>query len=167
MTLSVQHKPNWKEIKNFLEASFEELNSTDEDKFSEEMGQDLDEWFDMNEMQNYINHGVLIEARNDDHALIGVAFIGKQNLLTWPDGHKAELFILAIAQTSRRLGIGGQLLVQIESAAREMGAQSIIVNTHVLMETVQQFYIKNGYQDIGMLKNYYDNGDAVFFSKKL
>lgn len=99
--------------------------------------------------------------------LIGGAIIGMQSPLSWPDGRKCELFILGVLPEFRKLGIGKSLLKKAEEIAKGMGAKSVIINTNALMKRTEKFYLDNGYQNIGMLKGYYGNGDAVFLLKVL
>lgn len=158
--------PDKEEVQIFLENAFKELDPEDESKFTEETNQSLEEWFSVDEMFDYLKHGCLVEARIDNK-LVGLAFIAKQNPITWPDGHKAELFVLAVDQTIRGQGLGSKLLKATEDIAKEFGAEVIITNTNSLMNKTIDFYVKNNYQIIGELKEYYDNGNAVFLIKNL
>ena len=163
-----QEKPNILELTALFEMVFNELDVNDQSRFDKDQnGQELSEWFDIQELNKYIQHGRLIEARDIYGHLVGAIFIGKQNPLTWPDGHKVEVFILGVNPKFRGKGIGTNLIREAEKQAKEMGARKIIVNTHTSLEADQRYYKKLGYSSIGTLTNYYDNGSAVFYSKEL
>lgn len=156
--------PNRDELHAFFETVFNEI--PDGTEFSEDQDQTLDEWFSVDEMITYLPNGQLIEAR-DDKTLVGALFIAKQNPITWPDGQKMEVFILGVDRNYRGQGIAKELLKRAEAFAAQYGAKKIIINTHILQEQVQAIYHSIGYDRIGVLTNYYDNGDAVFFSKNI
>lgn len=161
-----QTNPDLDELKEFFEKVFAEFDPEDVENFKDDDHQSLEEWFDMNSLRNYLVEGALIEAR-EKQTLVGAIFVGKQHLLSWPDGKKAEIFILGVEPTIRGQGLGKKLVSMAEQSAKEFGAQSIIVNTHISLETVQRFYENLGFVRIGLLNNYFDNGDAVFFKKEL
>ncbi len=167
MNISISHQPqpNQTELEDFFEAVFSEIPDTD--NFTDDQDQNLAEWFSLAEMLKYVAYGKLIEARLENHQLVGAIFIGMQNPITWPDGKKMEIFILGVDKNFRGNDISKKLMMAAEAYALEVGAQKIIVNTHVAMESVHAIYQKFGYEKIGVLKNYYDNGDAAFFQKIL
>lgn len=166
MEIVTQSNPTLAELRTLFSAAFMELAGQDDEKFSTDQGQSLDEWFSLNELPKYLQYGICIEAR-EDGKLVGAAIIAQQNPLTWPDGKKAELFIIAVLPAYRHQQIGKKLLMQAEFEAHKFGAHAIIVNTNSLMESTMNFYLKNGYEQIGELHGYYNNGAASFFLKRL
>ena len=90
-------------------------------------------------MIKYLAHGSLIEARLEDGGLIGAIFIGKQNQVSWPDGHKMEIFILGVDANHREQGVAKKLVLAAEEYATAQKAQKVIVSTHVAMESVHLF----------------------------
>jgi ribosomal protein S18 acetylase RimI-like enzyme len=158
------------ELKNVFERAFSETLADETGYFSENPDKDqnnLIDWFDFDAMIKYLPHGKLIEARDAVGLLIGAAFVGKQNLISWPDGKKAELFIIGLLPGKEQKGIGSQLLKYCEEEAKVFGAKQLIVNTHSMHPRLHHFYEKNGYKRIGELTNYYANGNATFFAKEL
>lgn len=155
-------KPNLEEITHFFEEAF--LSVDEQGHLLEDQDQSLAEWFSVHEMMNH--HGQLIEKRANGK-LVGALFIGKEHTLTWEDGKKMEVFILGVHRNFRGMGIAKELMQMAEEFARDQRARKIIVNTHVDLKGVHLFYEKLGYEKIGILSEYYDNGDAVFFQKKL
>lgn len=170
MTISirVQNSPDISEIKTFIDNAFNEIDPEDSKKFQDAgNSQSVDEWFSVEEMANYFNKGKLLEARTEKEELVGLAFIGMQNPVSWPDGKKTELFVLAVSPNHRKQGVGKSLLLKAEEIAKEIGSKKIIVNAHVFQEQTHKWYLKQGYKEMGILKDYYDNGDAKFFCKDL
>jgi ribosomal protein S18 acetylase RimI-like enzyme len=167
-TIQTQQHPEIEELKAFIDTAFSIIEEAADKKFEEEdSGQSVAEWFATEELANYLDKGYLLEARNDLGELVGVAFVGKINPITWPDGRKTELFVLAVSPAYRKHGIGTALLKKAEVYAKEMGSKKLLINVHVFQEKTHTFYEKQGYTLIGTLKDYYDNGDAKFFAKVL
>ncbi len=162
-SLQINLKPDIQEMAQFLEEVFQEKDSQD---LKESDNQSLNEWFAVEEIVAYLSYSVVIECRLHKK-LIGILIIGKQHPLTWPDGKKAEIFVLGVDGNYRKKGIGRQLLEKAEHQAVKMGAKAIVINTHVDLISLHSFYLRSGYQSIGILTEYYDNGNAVFFKKKL
>lgn len=166
MQIKVQKESNLEEIRSLLIVAYDNLHSEDSARFSKEQNQSLDEWFSLGEMAEY--DGSLLEARDESGKLQGVAYVGKENPLSWPDGKKMKLFLLAVLPESRGQGLGQALIGESEKVARSMGARMLIVDTHLLMEADHRLYRdKMDYEAMGILKSYYGNGDAIFFGKKL
>jgi ribosomal protein S18 acetylase RimI-like enzyme len=156
--------PNVQEVRAFFTRSMAELNP--EDNIFGDTNQDLGEWFEVESIPAYLPWGTMLEVR-EGGVLVGGAFVGMQNPLTWPDGNKAELFILAVDPDRRGRGVGSLLITEAEAVAKDMGARKLIVNTHALMISVQEMYENRGYVRMGALKDYYDNGDGVFLAKDI
>lgn len=168
MKIQLTTKPDQVELRNLFQRSFSEILHDETGYFTEELTQDeLSDWFDFDAMIEYLHHGKLVEARDDNDRLIGAGFIAKQNLMSWPDGNKAELFILGVLPGTQNEGLGSQILLECEKQAKIFGAKSVIINTHSMQPQLHKFYQKNGYQIIGELANYYANGNATFFSKNI
>lgn len=165
INIKIKKKIHKKELGDFFQVTFDEMNSEDLKKLTPEKHQGLGGWFSMDELVNYLKHGYVIEARNKEKQLIGALFIGKQNPLTWPDGKKVEIFILSVSKPLRGQGIGSLLMKKAEEVAHRMGAKKIVLNTNVALLSSQHFYQRLGYKQIGTLEDYYDNGNAVFFAK--
>jgi len=150
-------KFNKTELHDFFEEAFD---------YDGEDKQALNEWLSIDELIKRKNEGALFLAY-DESKIIGGCFITKQNPITYVDGKKLEILILAVLNKYRNQGIASTLLKLSEEYAIQVGAQKIILNTHIDEKGAQAFYTKQGYDNIGILKNYYSNGDAVFFQKVL
>lgn len=168
MQLNVISEPRYEELENLFQRSFSEILEDETGYFQGELNQDnLSDWFDLKEMFTYLPYGKLIEARDDQNTLVGAGFIAKQNPMTWPDGHKAELFIIGILPGTQHKGLGSTILAKCEEEAKNFGTESVVINAHSMQPQLHSFYEKNGYKKIGELENYYANGNAIFFSKNL
>lgn len=168
MNIYIQNHPNHSEIKNLLGRAFSEILDDETGYFTPELNQNtLKDWFDYEEMINYLKYGCLIEARDEDNNLVGCGFIAKQHPISWPDGNKAELFIIGVLPGTQRSGLGSLILQNCEEAARNFGASTVIINAHSMQPQLHAFYQKNGYKLMGELVDYYENGNATFFTKKL
>ena len=169
MEIRIQKDPNLQELRNLLIVAYDNLHPKDAARFSKEQDQSLDEWFSLKGIASYSqDNGNLLEARDENGKLRGIAYVGKENPLSWPDGKKVKLFLLAVLPESRSQGLGQALIKESERVAKNMGAKMIIIDTHVLMEADHRLYRdKLGYETMGVLKDYYGNGDAIFFGKKL
>ncbi len=161
-----QEDPDLEEVKHFLIEAFNTLPEQDLERLNLEEDQGFSDWFSIEEMGKY-KDGKLIEARTEEKILVGVAFVGKQNPISWPDGKKAELFIVGVSPTWRGLGLGRKLVTNAEEIAKQMSCEKLIVHTHVAMESDHAFYRKLGFVSIGILEEYYGNGNAIFFLKAL
>ncbi len=168
ITYTTQLNPNIKELEYFLEIAFDSLTPEDQKNFDEAgNGQNLREWFGIDSLAEYLKYCTLIEARTIEGKLIGTVIIGKQNPLTWPDGNKIEMFALAVDPAIRGLGIGSTLVKQAETACKNMSGKKLILNTHIMLTADHKFYEKLGFIKMGILKDYYGNGDAVFYFKDI
>ena len=167
--IAVQSVPNIQELKTFINDAFEVIDPNDSKKFTEAgNGQSsIDDWFSVEAIPSYLNKGKLLEARNDKGELVGAGFIGMQNPISWPDGKKAKLFLIAVSPEYRNQGVGKLLLVEAENMAKLMGSKKLIINVHVFQEQTHKWYQRQGYKEMGVLNNYYDNGSAKFFYKDL
>lgn len=164
VNITIQKNPKVDELKDLLERSFK----TEDSQFGENQIQAVDEWIDISKLVDVIKtDGVLLEARDEDHLLVGMAFVMKQNAITWPDGNKAELLVVAVDPRFRNQGIGARLLKKREEEAKKFGAKKLIVSTHINRKDLTAFYESHEYKQMGILENYFDNGDAVFYYKDL
>ncbi len=65
----------------------------------------------------------------------------------------------------RRQGFGTKLLNEAEQEAIKNGCVFSLVDTWNFQ--AEEFYLKNGYENIGELKNYWHNYSKIFLRKKL
>ena len=86
-------------------------------------------------------------------------------ILTWIDLESMYIEILWLEEKLRHQGYGSKLLAIIEKEATEMGCHYVTVDTFAFQ--AEGFYLKNGYERIGEIKNYIRQYSRIFFKKEL
>ena len=76
-----------------------------------------------------------------------------------------EIKILWVKEGYRNEGIGSQILKHAETIAIHNGAEIAMLDTFDFQ--AEQFYLKNGYQVIGEMKDFPKGHKRIYFSKKL
>jgi len=80
----------------------------------------------------------------------------------------AYIQTIEVTPASRGKGIGGQLLLRVESSARNAGAQSIWLHVDVENLDAIRIYEKHGYERQGRAEHYYArNRPAFVYAKTL
>lgn len=81
-----------------------------------------------------------------------------------------DLWWIVVTKEIQARGIGGELLRFAESTARAQNGRLMMIPTSSLpsYDLTRRFYLKNGYEVAGILKDYYADGhDQYLFSKRL
>jgi ribosomal protein S18 acetylase RimI-like enzyme len=81
-----------------------------------------------------------------------------------------HLWWIVVSKDIQARGIGGELLRHAEEGARAEKGRLMMVPTSGLpsYELTRRFYLKNGYEVAGILKDYYADGhDMYLFRKRL
>ncbi|WP_378944958.1 GNAT family N-acetyltransferase [Mesorhizobium sp. ANAO-SY3R2] len=103
-------------------------------------------------------HGAFLIARLDGSA-IGC---GAVRML---DATTAEIKRMWVAPSARGLGVAGRMLHELEAIARELGAQTVYLDTNRALKEAQSLYRRDGYEEIAP---YNDNPFADhWYSKRL
>jgi GNAT superfamily N-acetyltransferase len=76
-----------------------------------------------------------------------------------------EIKIIWVAEPYRNKGIGTLILKHVEKIARDKGATVSMLDTFDFQ--AEGFYLKNGYEPIGEIKNFPDGHKRIYFSKRL
>lgn len=79
----------------------------------------------------------------------------------------AHLASIAVRPLYRGMGIGGRLIEEFESKAREKGAKKIVLEVSVSNVIALKMYQKRGFQIVRRLPRYYGSEDAYFMAKDL
>lgn len=83
-------------------------------------------------------------------------------------GDIADLTRIVVAEASRRLGIASGLLATLHEAARQAGAERILLEVAETNVDAVVFYKAHGYAEISRRRSYYANGDdALVFARAL
>ncbi len=81
--------------------------------------------------------------------------------------HKSSIYVdvLWVKEEYRGLGIGAELLRSVEAEAIKRGIPASTLDTFSFQ--AEGFYLKQGYQHIGTIKNYLEGHDRIYFRKQL
>lgn len=96
--------------------------------------------------------------KNDLGEIIGgtQAFLGSESIY---------IDLLWVNQNMQKKGYGTQLLKTAEDEAIKNGCRFSLVDTWSFQ--AKEFYLKNGYEEIGELKNYWLGHSKIFLRKNL
>jgi ribosomal protein S18 acetylase RimI-like enzyme len=79
--------------------------------------------------------------------------------------HYAFIKTLIVNKEDRRKGVGSFLLKQTEAFALSQGCHSVWLDTYSFQ--APEFYEKYGYVKFGVLPNYPDQHQRIFYTKKI
>jgi ribosomal-protein-alanine N-acetyltransferase len=79
----------------------------------------------------------------------------------------ARLLILGVYQEYRGKGVGSALLRALINRSIIRGCKSITLEVRVKNEMAQRFYSKHGFTSVGMIPEFYSNGDSAYLMKKI
>jgi ribosomal protein S18 acetylase RimI-like enzyme len=121
----------------------------------------LDDYHAHNAAQGH--RAVALEAEG---RVVGFAYFAQAAMTerTW------SLWWIVVDQAMQARGIGGELLRYVEAAVRLAGGRQLLIETSSLpkYELTRRFYLKHGYSQIAVVKDYYaDADDMLFFCKRL
>jgi ribosomal-protein-alanine N-acetyltransferase len=74
---------------------------------------------------------------------------------------------IAVDRDSRKMGVGTSLMEEIEERFRRMDASQVTLEVRESNTTARTFYQGRGFTEIGRVKAYYPDEDAVIMSKNL
>jgi ribosomal protein S18 acetylase RimI-like enzyme len=78
--------------------------------------------------------------------------------------------LLAVSPSKQGIRIGSHIVQYAENYYKEKGMRLMVVETSTLpeFELTRKFYLKNGYNEQGKIKDFYDDGeDKVAYTKRL
>ncbi len=84
--------------------------------------------------------------------------------------HKSKvghILNIAVDRDCRRRGVGTSLMEGIEERFRHMDASQVTLEVRESNATARSFYKRRGFNEIGRVKAYYPDEDAVIMSKNL
>lgn len=80
------------------------------------------------------------------------------------------LYWIAIDKSLHRSGIGAQLMAYLEEEIRHANGRLLLIETSSLdhYRPTRSFYVKRGYQQAGVISDFYADGDSmVIFAKRM
>lgn len=81
------------------------------------------------------------------------------------DSESVYIDALWVNEASRHQGYGTKLLTVAENEARKLGCSYSTLDTWSFQ--AEELYLKNGYERLGEIKNYYLQHSKIFLRKKL
>jgi ribosomal protein S18 acetylase RimI-like enzyme len=111
-------------------------------------------------------HGHQAITYEQDGRVIGFAYYAPAAMTdrTW------YLYWIAVSKQIQARGVGAQMLNHAEEAIRKEKGRILMLETSSLptYDLTRKFYLKQGYEQAGVLKDYYTDGDdMVVFSKRI
>jgi ribosomal protein S18 acetylase RimI-like enzyme len=97
---------------------------------------------------------------------VGVAYVAPEKLADCT----FNLLLIAVHPEQQGKGLGAELVSDVEKRLRELGARILLVETSGLeaFEQTRRFYLKNGYEVEGRIRDFCQDGDdKVIFRKAL
>jgi ribosomal protein S18 acetylase RimI-like enzyme len=78
------------------------------------------------------------------------------------------LYWIAVSKQTQAKGIGGKLLKHAEDDIRALGGRMLLIETSSLphYELTRRFYLKHGYEQEAVLRDYYAEGDGMVVFRK-
>lgn len=131
---------------------------------------------DLNELENqdkFIRAGIMqfnerftgakrdrfsIYVKDRENNIIGGAIVYAHTSSIYVD-------ILWVSEEYRGLGIGSKILIRVEAEAIKRGIKASTLDTFSFQ--AEGFYLKQGYEHIGTIKNYLEGHDRIYFRKQL
>ncbi len=148
-------------LRKFTENDLLEINRIETASFS-------DIWPDTFFVYNHRKAPDLFLIAEDNNRLLGYVvgeireamFSGRSYMSKM--GH---ILNLAVDPNIRRKGVGSKLMKGIEDRFREAGATKITLEVRESNVEAQDFYKKRGFQEIGRVRAYYPDEDAIIMCK--
>ena len=81
-----------------------------------------------------------------------------------------DLYWIAVDPDFQKRGVGSKLLSFLEEVVKAEGGRMILADTSTIpqYEKTQKFYLKNGFQEVARIQDYYHPGnDRITFCKKI
>jgi ribosomal protein S18 acetylase RimI-like enzyme len=105
-------------------------------------------------------------ALETDGTIVGFAYFAPAAMTdrTW------SLWWIVVDRGLQARGIGGELLRYVEAAVRAAAGRQLLIETSSLpkYELTRRFYLKYGYSQTAVVKDYYAEGDdMLFFCKRM
>jgi GNAT superfamily N-acetyltransferase len=102
----------------------------------------------------------------DDEAIEGEQFVGHAALRRLPDGI-LEVKKVFVPTWARRRGLSRLLMIEIEGVARELGAETLYLQTGPMQVEALALYADIGYEPVPAYGPYVQLDDPMCFAKKL
>jgi ribosomal protein S18 acetylase RimI-like enzyme len=144
------------ELRDYLQEDFDRLYEIDQACYEPAVA------YSRRELRDYLHFpGAACVVAELDGNIVGFC-------LTARDGARSHIITIDVLEASRRIGIGAQLLANVENELARNGVCEVGLETATDNETAIAFWKKHGYRTLGVWKGYYPGGgDAYAMSKAL
>lgn len=82
-------------------------------------------------------------------------------------GDEGEIATLAVDESVRGQGVGAQILQALCLWCATRGADTVFLEVRPSNQSARRLYQKFGFEDVGLRKGYYDNGEDAIIMKRL
>ena len=148
-------------LRDVERADFESLYQLDQQCFAEGIA------YSRADMLAFLSvpHSIALLAESTSGAMVGFIIGEVRRMGEKRVGH---VVTIDVAASMRRKGLGTALLFAVERRLRELGIERVRLEVAADNEGAQAFYVREGYQQIGRIAEYYlDRLDAFVMEKSL
>ncbi|TRO46712.1 ribosomal-protein-alanine N-acetyltransferase [Candidatus Bathyarchaeota archaeon] len=106
----------------------------------------------------------------EDEEVVGYIVGEVRELIISGISHRSKaghIMNIAVKREWRERGVGSLLLDEIESRFKDRDAQQVTLEVRESNATARTFYVNRGYEDIGRVRGYYGDEDAIIMRKPL
>lgn len=106
----------------------------------------------------------------EDEEIVGYVIGELREVMFSGVSHKSSIghiLNIAVDEGWRNRGIGTRLIEEIENRFRRMGATRVTLEVRESNATARSFYLRRDFAEIGRVRAYYPDEDAVIMSKPL
>lgn len=127
------------------------------------LGMERDEMgtFSLKQLNSFLTSGAVVLVAEEEGDVKGFVLA-----LIKEDGD-ARIYILTVRQDVRGLGVGMLLMGALEEEFRGLGIRRCNLEVRASNVAARRLYAKLGYEEIGLLKNYYGGEDGIKMAKGL
>jgi ribosomal-protein-alanine N-acetyltransferase len=106
----------------------------------------------------------------EEEKLVGYIIGEIRELIISGISHRSKaghIMNIAVEREWRERGVGSLLLDEIETRFKDRTAQQVTLEVRESNTTARTFYVNRGYEDIGRVRAYYGDEDAIIMRKLL
>ncbi len=142
-------------VRDFREADLETVMRIEEASFRRPYSRQI--------MWNLAQHSprLFVVAEDADRSVLGYG-------IALADGFDGHVLSIAVHPDLRSVGIGGELLAELETRMSTLGVHSVRLEVRISDYRARRFYERRGYRYQDLLARYYeDREDAAIYVKEL
>lgn len=140
-------------VRKFEPMDFSRILSMHEENFKEF----ADPWLYM-KAHEICNDMFLVSIDGDE--LLGFV-VGMQ-----VNSDRGKILSIAVSKNHRRQGIGSALMKEILKQFKKANLKFVCLEVRISNKAAQLFYEKLGFKKIGVIENYYEDGESAFLMER-